>query len=161
MSITLFVHSSLWGSMPSSKPYVACPKNPRQLQFTSASTSRRSRVPRNQTVTMCIESSSTTPSQPTSNAPSQPEASGDVCTYCKNVGEVDCPVCEGRGYFGRTITCYYCRGAKRIECPLCVDDVYKFSYVRTSPSEDSQPDSSLKQDQSMSDSEGEQPSPPV
>lgn len=52
------------------------------------------------------------------------------CPYCHNESIVTCPVCEGRGYLGRTITCYYCRGAKRIECPLCIDDIYKLSYVR-------------------------------
>lgn len=56
------------------------------------------------------------------------------CPYCLDVRWVDCPVCEGRGYHGRTIVCYYCQGARRIECPLCVDDIYKFSYVkRTEP----------------------------
>lgn len=64
---------------------------------------------------------------PSSSVPSNNNT--EVCTYCHNKNIVECPVCEGRGYHGRTITCYYCRGAKQIECPLCADDIYKFSYV--------------------------------
>lgn len=61
---------------------------------------------------------------------SQTSSSSGECPYCHDESTVICPVCEGRGYIGRTITCYYCRGAKRIECPLCIDDVYKLSYVQ-------------------------------
>lgn len=61
--------------------------------------------------------------------PADNEAGPEVCTYCENHGIVECPVCEGRGYLGRTIKCYYCRGAEKIECPLCADDIYRFSYV--------------------------------
>lgn len=69
----------------------------------------------------------------TEEAPSETEENHlkeGECPYCRNVKSVDCPVCDGRGYHGRTIVCYYCNGAKRIECPLCVDDIYKFSYVK-------------------------------
>lgn len=70
------------------------------------------------------------------------ELKSEVCTYCGNHGEVDCPVCHGRGYLGRTIKCYYCRGAEKIECPLCADDVYRFSYVaeRDPPSSKDEPE---------------------
>lgn len=57
---------------------------------------------------------------------------GEVCTYCKNIKEVICPVCIGEGVLGRTILCYYCRGKKKLDCPLCaVDDIYSFSYTKT------------------------------
>lgn len=50
------------------------------------------------------------------------------CTYCQGEKIVECPVCEGRGYHGRTIPCYYCHGKKEIECPLCIDDIYKATW---------------------------------
>lgn len=58
-----------------------------------------------------------------------------LCSYCQNDKEVSCPVCDGRGYHGRTITCYYCKGRQIIECPLCIDDNYRFSYVATEKKE--------------------------
>lgn len=65
------------------------------------------------------------------NSEAKPSTTAESeCPYCHNESIVTCPVCEGRGYLGRTITCYYCRGAKRIECPLCIDDIYRLSYVR-------------------------------
>lgn len=69
-------------------------------------------------------------SKSTDSGAKGPTSTGNECPYCHDKNIVICPVCEGRGYLGRTITCYYCRGAKDIECPLCIDDIYKLSYVR-------------------------------
>lgn len=68
--------------------------------------------------------------QPVSSEAKPSNSKENECPYCHDENIVTCPVCEGRGYLGRTITCYYCRGAKKIECPLCIDDIYKLSYVR-------------------------------
>lgn len=82
---------------------------------------------------MSSESGSPANGDSLSDSNSKSNNATEPCTYCHDKMFVTCPVCEGRGYMGRTITCYYCRGKEIIECPLCIDDVYRLSYTPQQP----------------------------
>ncbi|KAA8494457.1 hypothetical protein FVE85_2698 [Porphyridium purpureum] len=66
-----------------------------------------------------------------------------TCTYCGNTRVVLCPVCEGEGVIGRTITCRYCKGAKQLECPVCAaSDFYQWTYSEPVENETASPPTS-------------------
>lgn len=104
---------------------------PSRWNLASPSRSSRARIFMSSGSGSSKEDNSNGDSFPDSNSKSNNAT--EPCTYCHDEKFVTCPVCEGRGYMGRTITCYYCRGKETIECPLCIDDVYRLSYTAQQP----------------------------
>ena len=54
------------------------------------------------------------------------------CEQCDGEGEIECPVCAGKGFFSLSMMdtvssaqCRMCRGQRNIPCPTCRDMVYK------------------------------------
>lgn len=60
-------------------------------------------------------------------------AAGDPdCVQCVGVGHIECPVCQGKGFYTMEIfstvssdTCRMCMGRKKIPCPTCKQMLYK------------------------------------
>lgn len=70
------------------------------------------------------------------------------CGQCKGKGSIECPICNGNGYFILTMmettsatTCRMCRGRRSIPCPSCRAIVFKsILWWDRIPSQDDDPD---------------------